>query len=145
MLDLTNAISALEDDKVRRLVATHPELVNAVYDSKRPLDWALHHGNFIAYATLLRAGAKGNHEVIDHQELLGRHIYQICHNYFRSGWLDNIEKAIWEQLFEGKSSFYSQEGGGNGLSVGEIEDIKFLLKCCHINSIDEFIGFGLRI
>lgn len=127
------------------MVREHPELVNAVYNSKRPLDWALQYGNFIAYATLMRVGAKGNHGLIDIQELLGRYIYQICHNYFRSGWLDDIENSIWAQLFEGKSFFYTEEGNDKGMSEGEKEDIKFLLECCHINSKEEFIGFGSRI
>ena len=145
MLDLTKAISSWKDDEVRRLVREHPELVNAVYHSKRPLDWALQHGNFIAYATLLRAGAKSNHPPIDSQGLLGRYIYQICHNYFCAGWLDNIEKSIWAQIFEGKTFFYVEESSDKGMSEGEKEDIKFLLECCNIHSKEEFIGFGSRI
>jgi len=82
MIDLSEAICADNDEEVRRLVQEHPELINAMYNSKRPLDLALQHGNFISYATLLRVGAKRIHDGIDSRELLGRYIYQICHNYF---------------------------------------------------------------
>lgn len=145
MLDLTKAICANNDEKVRHLVKQHPELINAVYRSKRSLDWALQHGNFISYATLLRVGAKGTHDAIDNRELLGRYIYQICHNYFRSGWLEDIESSIWGQVFQGNSYFYVEADNDQGMSDGEKEDIKFLLKVCHITTEEEFVGFGAAI
>lgn len=142
MTELTQQITSWKYERLRQIAEDKPELINEKEGEWFPLDWALRASNYVAYTFLLRNGAHGSYPILDSRELLVRYVEQLCNEYFSAGWLSGIESSIWEQLFAHRRVFFVGQEPAHGLSEGEKEDLRYLLRQCNIASREQFVELG---
>ena len=139
MTELTRHITSWRDEALRALAQDSPELINEKEGEWFPLDWALRANNYLAYTFLLRNGARGIYPILESRLLLVSYVEQLCREYFAATWLPGIGESIWEQALGNREVFFDDQEPTFSLSVGEKEDLQFLMQQSGITSRKQFL------